>query len=177
MGELGSTTVISSTVRLLLMDCFETLVELTPSGYQSRRGITEFLTHFVQQRQIPLVVISDAAVADLQQALDQAGLLRWCRALYHAGNAADIQADGRTLKRLDIPLRDFGVSPAECVFIGDSPFDALAAQHFAVPFIRVPRSEDHTFNFACLITGPSGYSNHAFTRTLLKRYHPQAGHT
>ena len=52
-------------------------------------------------------------------------------------------------------------------------FDSLAAGEFGVPFIRVPRSEDATFSFAQLISGPSRYRSGDFTAVMLDRYKPQ----
>ena len=64
----------------------------------------------------------------------------------------------------------FRVAAPEAVFIGDSPLDAEAARHFAVPFVRVPRSEDRDFTFSTLIRGPSRYQSSEFSTVFLERY-------
>ena len=117
-----------------------------------------------------MVVISDATEELIASALKQAGIRHFFQAIYHAGNASEALADQRQRKRLDLPLADFKVAPEEAVFIGDSPLDAQAAQHHEVPFIRVPRSEDTSFTFSILITGPSRYRSADFSAVLSDRY-------
>jgi len=173
MAQYGADTIIPRTVRLILLDCFETLIELTARGYVPRRGIPEFLRCFVRDRQVPVVVISDASEELIISALKQAGVRHLIQGIYHAGNAEEVLADGRRRKRLDVPLSDFHVSGPEAVFVGDSPLDAEAAHHYQLPFIRVPRSEDSAFSFAALITGPSRYQSAHFTALMLERYNPK----
>jgi phosphoglycolate phosphatase-like HAD superfamily hydrolase len=171
MRQFGGDTTIPRDVRLILMDCFETLLELNErNAYAPRLGIGEFLQHFVRDRGVPVAVISDAAEDLIVAALKQAGIRHLVRGVYHSINASEALGDGRQRKRLDVPLREFGVPPAQAVYIGDSPFDAQAAQHHGLPFIRVPRSEDLGFNFASLITGPSRYRSADFTSVMLDRY-------
>jgi phosphoglycolate phosphatase-like HAD superfamily hydrolase len=170
MSQFGGATTIGPDVRLILLDCFETMVELDETAYQPRLGMVEFLTHFGSRVGIPFAVISDAKKAEVEAALSQARLATFVVAVYHAGNAAETLGSGRMRKRLDVPLADFRVKPAQAVFIGDSPLDAEAAQYHGVQFIRVPRSEDRTFSFANLITGPSRYRSQEFDITFLDRY-------
>ena len=115
-------------------------------------------------------VISDASEELIASALKQAGIRHFFQALYHAGNASEALPDQRQRKRLDLPLADFKVAAEDAVFIGDSPLDAQAAQHHHVPFIRVPRSEDTSFTFSALITGPSRYRSADFSAVLSDRY-------
>jgi len=173
MAQYGADTIIPRSVRLILLDCFETLIELTARGYVPRRGIPEFLRCFVRDRQVPVVVISDASEELIIVALKQAGVRHLIQGIYHAGNAEEVLADGRRRKRLDVPLADFQISGPEAVFVGDSPLDAEAAHHYQLPFIRVPRSEDSAFSFADLITGPSRYQSAHFTALMLERYNPK----
>jgi phosphoglycolate phosphatase-like HAD superfamily hydrolase len=170
MQQFGSATTITPGIRLILLDCFETLVELDGQTYRPRLGMTEFLTHFSARIGVPIVVISDAPRELVEQAIAQARLASFIVAVYHAGNAMEQLPGGRARKRLDIPVADFGVKGDQAVFIGDSPLDAEAAQHHNVRFIRVPRSEDRTFTFASLITGPSRYQSQEFNLTFLDRY-------
>lgn len=170
MAQYGSVTTITPRTRLILLDCFETLVELVDGLYRPRQGVSDFIRHFSLKRAVPLVVISDAELEVVESALEQADLRGGVTAIYHAGNALEDLGDGRLRKRLDVPLSDFQVRPAFAVFIGDSPLDALAAQHHGVPFIRVPRSEDHAFSFASLISGPSRYDSGEFSATFLDEY-------
>lgn len=170
MPQFGGDTVIPSGVRLILMDCFETLVELEARGYVPRQGIGDFLRYFVRERQVPVAVISDAGEELISAALKQAGIRHFVHGLYHAGNASETLPDGRTRKRLDVPLADYGVPAGEAIYIGDSPLDGDAAQRFGIPFIRVPRSEDLAFSFSSLITGPSRYRSADFTAVMLDRY-------
>ncbi|MBA2480816.1 MAG: HAD family hydrolase [Planctomycetes bacterium] len=170
MPQFGGETVISKDVKLILMDCFETLVELDDRRYVPRQGIGDFLRHFVRDAKVPVVVVSDAGEDLLKAALAQANLRHLITAIYHAGNASEPLDGGRTRKRLDVPLRDFKVQAADAVFIGDSPLDAQAAQHHGVPFIRVPRSEDAMFSFTTLVTGPSRYRSVDFSNVLEERY-------
>lgn len=169
MPQPGSNTTITSRTRLILLDCFETLVELDAGIYRARLGVTEFLAHYTR-RAMPMVVISDAELAAVEAALGQAGLRAAFAAVYHAGNASEALSGGRARKRLDLPLRDCRVHARAAVFIGDSPLDAEAATHHAVPFIRVPRSEDRAFTFAALIGGPSRYDSAQFSLTFLDRH-------
>lgn len=170
MSQFGGATIIGPDIRLMLLDCFETMVELDGTSYRPRVGMVEFLTHFGSRVGIPIAVISDAAKAEVEKALAQAHLTTYVVTVYHAGNAAEDLGEGRMRKRLDVPLADFKVKPKQALFIGDSPLDAEAAQHFGVQFIRVPRSEDRSFDFAKLITGPSRYRSHEFNITFLDRY-------
>lgn len=173
MPQPGSTTTISASTRLILLDCFETLVEFAGGSYRPRQGVAAFLDHF-HRRPIPLVVISDAIQSVVEDAIAGAGLRPVLAGVYHAGNASQPLPGGRTRKRLDLPLRDFAVAPAEAVFIGDSPMDAEAAAHHGVPFIRVPRSEDRGFSFATLIHGPSRYDSDTFALTFLDAHRRRA---
>lgn len=173
MAQFGSTTRISSDIRLLLLDCFETMVELNGHVYQARHGMVDFLTHYGARIGLPIAVISDASQVLVSQALAQARLSTYPVAIYHAGNAADDLGDGRRRKRLDLPVADFKLRPEQALFIGDSPLDAEAAQHYGVQFIRVPRSEDRSFSFVTLINGASRYQSQEFNLTFLDRYKPK----
>jgi phosphoglycolate phosphatase-like HAD superfamily hydrolase len=155
----------------MLLDCFETMVELEGTSYRPRLGMIEFLTHFGARVGIPIAVISDAKKTEVETALAQARLGTFVVKLYHADNAAEQLTNGRMRKDLGVPLADFKIKPTQVVFIGDSPLDAEAAQHHGVQFIRVPRSEDRSFSFANLISGPSGYRSQEFNVTFLDRYH------
>lgn len=167
MPQFGAATIISSRTRLILADCYETLVALGPEGYQARRGIAEFVDHFCVRLAIPLSVVTDAEQAAATAALRQAGVLKHVQRVWHAGDAIEVLANGRRLKRLDLVLAGGGVPAAETVFIGDSQLDAEAALRHHVPFIRVPRSEDAGFSFAALIDGPSRYSSGHFSAAML----------
>jgi FMN phosphatase YigB (HAD superfamily) len=170
MTQFGSSTRISPDIRLLLLDCFETMVELDRHAYRARNGMREFLTHYGAKVGLPIVVISDAAKEQVEGALAEARLSTYPVAVYHAGNAAEELGGGRRRKRLDLPVADFKVAPDQALFIGDSPLDAEAAQHYGVRFIRVPRSEDRAFSFVTLIDGPSRYQSQEFNLAFLDRY-------
>jgi phosphoglycolate phosphatase-like HAD superfamily hydrolase len=170
MAQFGASTIIGPEIRLLLLDCFETIVEMQDGEYRPRLGMIDFLTHFGSRLGIPVMVISDAAKEAVEQALEQARLATYFITLYHAGNAAADLGDGRTRKRLDLPLADFNIKASQTLFIGDSPLDAEAAQYYGVQFIRIPRSEDRSFSFATLITGPSRYRSQEFNITFLDHY-------
>ena len=167
--DFGSDTVIGPQVQVILMDCFETLVQLTDHGYAARKGIERFITHFATERKIPLIVISDAPEAAIANALRQAGLLKRIAGIYDT-RSADMLPDSRARKRLDLPLKDMQLDARVSVFIGDSPLDAQAAQYHGVPFIRVPRSEDRDFSFERLIAGPSRYRSGEFVVHLEQAY-------
>lgn len=170
MPQFGASTAITTRTRLILLDCFETLVELDGASYRARKGVPEFLAWFRDRQPTKLVVISDAEQPLVEEALSQAGLAGYLLAVYHAGNALERLPANRTRKRLDLPIKDLGVSAAQTVFIGDSPLDAEAATHYSIPFIRVPRSEDRAFSFTTLITGPSRYNSQEFSVTFLDQY-------
>ncbi len=170
MSQFGGATTIGPDVRLMLLDCFETMVELNGTSYRPRLGMIEFLTHFGARVGIPIAVISDAKKTEVETALAQARLGTFVVKIYHVDNAAEKLANGRMRKDLAVPLADFKIKPTQVVFIGDSPLDAEAAQHHGVQFIRVPRSEDRGFSFASLISGPSGYRSQEFNVTFLDRY-------
>lgn len=167
--QFGSDTVIGLHVRLILMDCFDTLVQFGDEGYQPRRGIHRFLDVFAVDRRVPVLVISDAPEAAITGALRQAGLLSRISGICDRKVSEDLGA-GRLRKRLDVPLSEHHLRPAQAVFIGDSPLDAEAAKHHGVPFIRVPRSEDRTFTFERLIAGPSRYNSGEFTEHITKEF-------
>lgn len=160
--QFGSQTVIAPTVQLVLMDCFETLIQFGPEGYKPRHGIVRFLEALATERRIPVVVISDAPEPAIASALRQAGLLPRIASVYDRRASDDLGA-GRIRKRLDLPLMELGIAPHRAVFIGDSPLDAEAAHYHGVPFIRVPRSEDRSFNFVRLLSGPSEYNSGEFS--------------
>lgn len=169
MDQFGSATVIKRSTALVLMDCFETLVECDQDGYRPRRGVPTLLA-FLRRKGIPVAVISDAPKATVLAALAGAGLQDRVGRIWHSGNAQEVLPDGRCRKRLDLPVAEHGCRADQAVFIGDSPFDALDARHYGIPFIRVPRSEDRTFSFARLVDGPSRYSSGEFTDRFLRRY-------
>ena len=175
VSQFGADTVISGKTRLILMDCFETLVVLKDGIYEPRQGIIAFLDHFAGRRSLPIAVISDATQGAVNVALRQAKLFNRIRDIYHVDNASETLNAGRLRKRLDIPLRDYALRPEQAVFIGDSPLDAEAAVHYGVPFIRVPRSEDQAFCFTKLIEGPSRYDSGEFLGNLMRTFHPAPG--
>lgn len=167
----GANTIIPHDLKLLMMDCFETLVELDDAGvYRPRRGITRFLDHWVGTRSAVLAVVSDAALGPIEGALRQAGLAERVDEVFHAGNAAVALGDGRFRKDLSVPLARYGADLAHSVYIGDSPSDAEAAAHYRIPFVRVPRSEDRSFTFAQLIGGASRYDSSEFSQKMLDFY-------
>ncbi len=170
MNQFGAATTIGPDIRLLLLDCFETIVEMDNGVYRPRLGMVDFLTHFGARNGIPIAVISDAAQAAVEQALEQAKVRTYFLTIYHAGNAAEDLGSGRFRKRLDLAVQQFHIKPNQTLFIGDSPLDAEAAQYYGVQFIRVPRSEDRSFSFANLITGPSRYRSQEFNITFLDHY-------
>lgn len=172
MPQPGSQTTITVRTRLILLDCFETLVELDGDRYRPRLGIPKFLRHFTERRPVPLAVISDAPLERIGPALQEAGVPAVFAGIWHAGDAIE-EVEGRLIKRLDVPLRALGVAASEAIYIGDSPYDEQAAIRASVPFIRVPRSEDRQFSFATLIDGPSRYDSAQFTTAFLRRYKPE----
>jgi phosphoglycolate phosphatase-like HAD superfamily hydrolase len=168
--QFGSGTVVPKDVELLIVDCFETLVEMQGRKYVQRQGIDSFLSHFSGRHRVPVVVLSDGEQSAVEAALAQAGLAGRFAAVVGAPDSLGQLPDGRVLKRLDLVISRFTAPLQRTVFIGDSPLDALAAKHHSVPFIRVPRSEDDTFSFASLITGPSRYQSTEFSAVFLERY-------
>ncbi|MFM2090178.1 MAG: Haloacid dehalogenase-like hydrolase [Planctomycetota bacterium] len=166
----GGDTRIPPTVRLILMDCFETLVELESTGYRARRGIGDFLDHFTKRKGVPVAVVSDAEEILVLKALDQAGLKKRFKAVFHRGNASRLLDDGRHRKDLAPVLAHFRIPVEQTVFIGDSPLDGEAAKEASVPFVRVPRSEDRGFTFTRLITGASRYHSGEFSAQFLDAY-------
>jgi beta-phosphoglucomutase-like phosphatase (HAD superfamily) len=170
MPQFGGGTVITHDTRLILLDCFETLVELEGGAYRPRRGMRDFLAHFASRVGTPLAVVSDAGRSEVERAVASAGVGGFLVRIYHGDNAAEDLGGGRRRKRLDLAVADFKVTPAQAVFIGDSPLDAEAARHYGVRFIRVPRSEDRGFSFASLITGPSRYRSQEFNLKFLECY-------
>lgn len=163
-------TVIGRGIRLILLDCFETLVHLVGDRYQARKGTAHFLEHFSKRQGVPCVVVSDGTHEAVSVALTQAKLVGDVSAIYHAGNAQESFPDGRVRKRLDRPLADFRIAAKDAVFISDSKLDQVASLHYHVPFIRIPRSEDQAFSFESLITGPSQYRSGEFELDFLKHY-------
>ena len=169
MPQFGAGTVIPSDVRLILIDCFDTLVEFRDWQWRPRRGVVALLSHF-HVNGVPRAVISDAAADTVASALAQSGLAMYIDRVYDGDLAADPLSDGQRRKRLDLPLADFAVAPAQVVFIGDSQADAEAASHFKVPFVRVPRGEDSTFDFSVLLHGPSRYDSGDFSAKMLDHW-------
>lgn len=168
--QFGAGTVVPPDVELLILDCFETLVELRGRSYVQRQGIKSFLDHFGGKHRVPVVVLSDGEQSAVEAAIVQADLAGRFAAIVGAPESLGQLPDGRVLKRLDLVLGRFKAPLQRTIFIGDSPLDALAAKHHGVPFIRVPRSEDDTFSFASLITGPSRYQSTEFSAVFLERY-------
>lgn len=168
--QFGGGTVIPVDISVIILDCFETMVEMQDRRYVPRQGMVEFLEHFGVRRCVPLAVLSDGEQSAVEAALAQAGLAGRVATIIGAPDALVQLPDGRVLKHLDLVLRRFGASPSAAVFVGDSPLDAEAARHFQVPFVRVPRSEDRDFTFATLIRGPSRYQSSEFSAVFLERY-------
>ena len=167
--QFGSDTQITTRCRLILCDCYETLVTLDLDGsrYIPRRGVLTFLQHFAIGRHIPVVVVSDALLEQVQETLAEAGIHRLLTTVYAAPRYLESLSDGRSRKRLDLVLEQHGMAVDEVVFIGDSRFDAEAATHHRVPFIRVPGAEDREFSFERLISGASMYSSGEFSEKFL----------
>lgn len=172
MSQFGADTTIDHDVKLVILDCFDTLVELIDgvAGYRPRKGVEAFLRHYGVRLDLPLVVVSDADERHLEAVLVEAGLATSFVALYGAPRSLEDLGDGRQLKRLDLPLADHGVIARKAVFIGDSPFDAQAAQRHGLRFIRVPGSADRDFSFERLIAGPSRYRSAEYTTRMLRRF-------
>ncbi|MDA3961887.1 MAG: HAD family hydrolase [Planctomycetota bacterium] len=170
MDEFGSATIIDDSVQLLVLDCFDTLVELDGDNYRLRQGVAAFLKHYGERVGLPMVVLSDAEGPTLLRVLAHTGLTPWFKALYYAPESVAPDANGVLHKRLDHPLRDFHVKPEQALFIGDSKLDAQAAQRYGLGFIRVPGSADRDFTFTRLIKGPSRYRSEEYTTRMLKRY-------
>lgn len=168
--QFGGGTVIPTDIGLIILDCFETMVEMHGRRYVPRQGIVEFIEHFGARWNVPLAVLSDGEQGAVEGALAQAGLAGRVAAVIGAPDALVQLPDGRVLKHLDLVLRRFGQPASAAVFVGDSPLDADAARHFQVPFVRVPRSEDRDFTFAALIRGPSRYQSSEFSAVFLERY-------
>jgi phosphoglycolate phosphatase-like HAD superfamily hydrolase len=168
--QFGGGTIIPPRVKLLILDCFETLVELRGRAYVPRRGIPEFLDHFSGRRQVPIAILSDGEQAVVDAAVAQSGLADRLAVVVGAPESIELTADGQPLKRLDRMLGRFAATRDQTVFIGDSPLDAQAARTHEVPFVRVPRSEDRAFSFAALIAGPSRYQSTEFSAVFLETY-------
>lgn len=175
MSQFGADTTIPRDVKLLILDCFDTLIELVDGseGYRPRRGVEVFVRHYAERLALPVVVQSDAALPHLRGALAEAGLDGRFAGYYGAPDAIDDAGDGRLLKRLNLPLADFGVAVADAVFIGDSRLDAESAQRHGLRFIRVPGSADRDFSFETLLVGPSRYRSAEYTTRMLRRYRDQ----
>lgn len=168
--QFGGGTAVPPDVALLVLDCYETLVELDGRSYVPRIGIPAFLDHFGLVRGLPVAVISDGEQATVEASITEAGLRGRIAAIWGAPESLETLPDGKSVKRLDLAPARFGVEVGQCIFIGDSPFDAEAARHHHMPFIRVPRSEDRDFSFARLIHGPSRYRSAEFSALFLERY-------
>lgn len=168
--QFGSGTIIPANAGLIILDCFETLVEMRERTYIARQGVDAFIEHFSRRLRVPLAVLSDGEQSAVEAALSQAGLAGRTAAVVGAPDSLLQLPDGRVLKRLDLLLQRFSVQAEAAVFVGDSPLDAQAARHFGVPFVRVPRSEDRDFTFASLIHGPSRYQSSEFSAVFLERY-------
>jgi hypothetical protein len=95
MAQFGATTMIGPDIRLLLLDCFETIVEMEKGVYRPRLGIIDFLTHFGARVGIPIAVVSDASLKAVTQALGQAQLASYFVTVYHADNASEELGEGR----------------------------------------------------------------------------------
>lgn len=168
--QFGAGTVVPPDIELIILDCFETLVEMRERVYVPRQGIVEFLDHFSGKRKVPMTILSDGEQVAVEAAVAQAGLASRFAGIIGAPESLAQLPDGRVLKRLDMVVARFAAPVGRTVFIGDSPLDAQAAKHHSVPFIRVPRSEDDRFTFASLITGPSRYHSTEFSAVFLERY-------
>lgn len=171
MSQFGADTTIDPRVQLLILDCFDTLVELVEAvDYRPRLGVMAFLRHYGTRLGLPLVVLSDAEQSHLEEVLQEAGLAGFFRGVYGAPRSVEQRSDGHLLKRLDVVLADHAVAAADALFVGDSPLDAMAAQRHGLRFIRVPGSADREFSFERLIAGPSRYHSAEYTTRMLRRY-------
>lgn len=168
--QFGGATVIPPDLALLVLDCYETLIELDGARYVPRRGIVQLLDNIGLVRGLPIAVVSDGEQATVEDSIAQAGLADRFAKVWGAPESLGCTPEGRMLKRLDLVPACFGVPLPRCVYIGDSPLDAEAAKYHGMPFIRVPRSEDRSFTFAKLIDGPSRYQSNEFSAVFLERY-------
>src|ERR1043165_7046173 len=103
MSQFGGATTIGPDVRLILLDCFETMVELDGTTYRPRLGMTDFLTHFGARVGVPLAVTGDAKRGEGAGGLARARMAPFLLAVSHVGNAAEEPGSGRMRKRLDVP--------------------------------------------------------------------------
>jgi phosphoglycolate phosphatase-like HAD superfamily hydrolase len=168
--QFGGGTAIPPDIGLIVLDCYETLVELDGTRYLPRNGVRAFLDHFALGKGIPVAVLSDGEQSEVERVVAGAGIAERIAVVFGAPDSIEPLAEGRTRKRLDLPPRMFGVEHGRCVYIGDTVQDGEAARHHRIPFIRVPRSEDRAFSFACLIGGPSRYQSSEFSAVFLERY-------
>lgn len=168
--QFGGGTAIPPDIGLIVLDCYETLVELDGKRYLPRNGVRDFLDYFALGKGIPVAVLSDGEQAEVERVVAGAGIADRIAVVFGAPDSIEQLGEGRTRKRLDLPPTLFGVELARCVYIGDTVQDGEAARHHRVPFIRVPRSEDRAFSFTCLIAGPSRYQSSEFSAVFLERY-------
>ncbi|MFW5846425.1 MAG: HAD family hydrolase [Planctomycetota bacterium] len=170
----GSDTLIGNHVRLVVFDCYETLIQMQDRRYRARRGVAALLRHLQRGGKL-LVVLSDGERAQVEADLEEADLQPFFTQVFGCEEACRAEADGRMMKLLEVPIEACRVQIAQTVFVGDSPLDGQAAERAGVPFIRVPRSEDASFSFARLIGGSSRYSSGVFDDTLRRLYRGGGG--
>ncbi|MFW5846418.1 MAG: HAD family hydrolase [Planctomycetota bacterium] len=169
MVQFGSDTVLDDSMRLVVFDCFDTLVCMRQRRYIARNGVRRLLNHLAKQRR-ELAILSDGSERGVRSALQQAGLGNRFPEIFAVERACELGADGIMRKRLDRVMAHFRRSPAETVFIGDSPIDAEAARSQGAHFIRVPGEADTDFSFAQLLDGASHYHSECYVDRLLRSY-------
>ena len=170
MAQFGGDTTIGAHIKLLMCDCFDTLVELSTDRYHARKGVRAFLEHYTHTVRLPVVVVSDARADHVAGALEQAGLSDFIERIFHADNGGIEDRDGVLYKRLDRVVTAYKLHPSEVMFIGDSRLDAAAAQEYHVNFIRVPGSLDRDFTFARLVGGASRYRSAEYSSEMLRQF-------
>jgi phosphoglycolate phosphatase len=95
------------------------------------------LDHLVQEGRT-IMLLTSRAEAEVRHLLSPGHALAGrVTAAYHQGNTRFNKPDPRAFDEL---LADTGLNPAQCVYVGDSPGDALAAGGAGLPFIACLQS-------------------------------------
>ncbi len=93
----------------------------------------EALDQLVNDMQMRLFILTSRTEQEVSHLLDEKhSLARRVERIYHADNTTHIKPDPRVF---DVLLAENHISPKDCVYVGDSPSDAVAAKGAGLKFI------------------------------------------
>ena len=133
-------------IELVILDMYGTIVGMGDNA-TPRNGFAEFMDRCQDKK---VVLATDEQSRDHTDSnLTKLGIIERLDGVYTYQNMVDPPGSRGKVKDLGQICADYGVDPANAVFIGDGNSDLRCAEIYGVKFIHVPRykKEDEPFSF------------------------------